>query len=155
MLFISSKGFAQNFTRDMGIRGGDGAFFTYRHFSDEEKALEGMAGFSKNSLRVVILREYLQPFKYVRSENVKLIYGFGMHAGITYTNKYKILFRTYYQEWQWSPQLGVDGLIGFEYTFPEFPLLIRLAAQPYFEFSTNRYFQVNPFNIAVSVVYRF
>jgi hypothetical protein len=149
------EAFPQNYTRDAGVRFGEGVFASYRQFYNDEKAVEGMIGLSNKGLRVVILREYMQPFEHVRSENLKFIYGFGVHAGVTYTNKYKFLFRTYYDEWKWSPQYGLDGLAGFEYTLSEFPLLIRVAAQPYFEYSLNRYFHVNAFNFIISFLYRY
>ena len=145
----------QNYTRDAGLRMGEGVFFSYRQFYDEESAVEAMVGFSKNGFRIIGLREYVIPLMNIRSENLKFIYGYGVHAGVNYTNHYKLFFKTYYHDWRWSPQFGIDGLAGFEYTFPEFPALIRLGIQPYFEYSINRYFQLNAFNLVMSINYRF
>jgi hypothetical protein len=154
-VFIGPAVYSQYYTRDAGVRFGEGVFFTYRQFYNEEKALEGMAGFSKNGLRVIIMREHFGQLAKFQSEGLKFVYGYGLHAGINYTNKFTFLNRTYYHEWKWSPQFGVDGLAGFEYTLPEFPLLIQLAVQPYFEYSLYRYFQVKAFNFVISFKYRF
>ena len=147
--------YSQFYTRDAGIRCGDGIFLSYRQFYNEEKAVEGMAGFSRNGFSAIILSEHFSQLTKFRSEGLKFVYGYGLHAGINYTNKFKFLNRTYYHEWKWSPQIGVDGLAGFEYTLPEFPLLIQIAAQPYFEYSLYRYFQLKAFNLVVSFKYRF
>jgi hypothetical protein len=147
--------YSQYYTRDAGIRCGEGFFVTYRQFYNEKKAVEGMAGFSRNGLRAIILREYFSQVPKLPSKGLLFVYGYGLHAGINYTNKFRFLNRTYYHEWKWSPQIGVDGLAGFEYTLPEFPLLIQVAAQPYFEYSLYRFFQLKAFNLVVSFKYRF
>jgi hypothetical protein len=156
LVLFSPAVYSQYYTRDSGVRFGEGFFGTYRQFYNEEKALEGMAGFSKNGFRAIILREHFTELAKVHFEGLKFVYGYGLHAGINYTNSFSFLNRTYYyKEWKWSPQFGVDGMAGFEYTLPEFPLLIQLVAQPYFEYSLYRFFQVKAFNFIISFKYRF
>ncbi len=155
LLVFCLSAHAQNYTRDAGIRVGDGFFASYRQFYDKDMAIEGLAGFSRRGFRITGLREFFKPMLTDRTQNFNLVYGYGIHAGVTYTNKYTILHRTYYHEWMWSPQFGIDGLIGFEYAASDLPLLISAAAQPYFEYSLNRYFQLRPFNFVVAFKYRF
>jgi hypothetical protein len=157
LLFVvfGTAAYSQYYTRDAGIRCGEGFFVTNRQFYNEKKAVEGMAGFSKNGFMVILLREHFAQVPKFPSERLKFVYGYGLHAGINYTNKFKFLNRTYYHDWKWSPQIGVDGLVGFEYTLPEFPLLMQVAAQPYFEYSLYRFFQLRAINPVVSFKYRF
>ena len=155
LLLIVSEAAGQYYTRDAGVRAGEGFFITYRQFFKENMAVETMAGFSTSGFRIVGLREYFSPLAMARSDNLKLMYGFGIHAGISYTNKYKFLTRTIYHDWMWTPQFGIDGTFGLEYSASEFPVLISAAVQPYFEFSLNRYFQLKPLNLVVAIKYRF
>jgi hypothetical protein len=157
ILFVSIgfRSFSQNYTRDAGLRFGKGFFITYRQFYDEERAIEGIAGIARNSFRIGGFREYFKPLAPIRSQNLRMLYGYGVHAGISYTNKYEIFNRTYYHNWLWSPQFGVDGIIGAEYMASEFPFLISAALQPYFEYSLNNYFSIQPFNFIIVFKYRF
>lgn len=155
LFVIAPVVYGQNYTRDAGMRFGEGFFASYRQFYSEEKAVEGMVGFSRNGFRAIIMREYFNPVAKMRSERLMFVFGYGLHAGVTYTNHYKFLHRTYYHDWKWSPQFGLNGIVGFEYTLPEFPLLMQVAAQPYFEYSLNRFFQLKVFNFVVSFKYRF
>jgi hypothetical protein len=155
IITLGFKCFPQNYTRDFGIRFGKGFFVSYRQFYDEERAVEGFAGFSQNALRLCGFREYFKPLAPIRSQNLRMVYGYGVHAGISYTNRYKIFNQVYYHNWSWSPQFGVDGIIGAEYTASEFPILITAAIQPFFEYSLNNYFSLQPLNFIVVFKYRF
>lgn len=154
-LMFGINAFSQNYTRDVGLRVGEGIFFTYRQFYSEDYALEGMVGISKEGFRISGLREFFFPLANKRSDNLNIVYGYGIHTGITYTNKYKVLTRVYTHDWMWSPQFGFDGLAGFEYSASELPLLVSACVQPYFEFALNRIFRLKPFNFVVTFKYRF
>lgn len=153
--FLCINSYSQNYTRDAGIRIGGGVFASYRQFYDTYKAVEGFAGFSKRGFRIVALKEYFRPMAVDRTENLKLVFGYGIHAGVSYTNKFTVLNRVYYHDWKWIPQFGFDGILGFEYATPDLPLLFSAAIQPYFEYSLNSYFQVKPLNFYVAFKYRF
>ena len=155
LLFFGIGSFAQNYTRDAGLRVGEGVFFTYRQFFDEDQAVQATAGFVNRGFRIGGMMEYFKPLAPQKTGNLKLMYGYGIHAGVTYTNRFRVLHRVYYHDWKWSPQFGIDGLIGFEYRMDDLPFLIDVAAQPYFEYSLNRYFQLKVFNFMVSFKYRF
>lgn len=147
--------FAQNYTRDMGLRFGEGVFITYRQFFDDHEALEGMVGFSRNGFRAIGIKEYFKPIGVSRTENLNLLYGYGIHVGVNYTNRYRVLNRVYYHDYMWTPQFGFDGIVGVEFSASEFPFLVRAAIQPYFEYSLNKYFNMRVFNFIVSFNYRF
>jgi hypothetical protein len=155
LFFIAAEASAQYYTRDAGIRAGEGVFLSYRQFFKEEMAIEGFAGISKNGFRILGLREYFRPVAVARSDNLKFMYGYGVHAGVDYTNHYTLFNKTYRHKWMWTPQFGFDGIVGLEYSASEFPLLISGAFQPYFEFSINRFFILRPLNLVIAVKYRF
>lgn len=155
LLLVVARASAQHYTRDAGFRMGEGIFFSYRQFYNEEMAVEGFAGFSQNSFRLIGLREYFHPIAAARSDNLKFMYGYGIHAGVSYTNHYTLFRREYYHDWMWTPQFGVDGIVGLEYAASEFPILLSGALQPFFEFSINRYFLLKPLNFVFAIKYRF
>jgi hypothetical protein len=155
LLFVGREVFSQNYTRDAGLRFGKGVFISYRQFYDEERAVEGFVGFTQRNFRIAGFREYFSPLARVRSQNLRMMYGYGIHAGVSYTNKYKFLNQIYYHDWLWSPQFGMDGILGAEYLVPDFPILITAAIQPYFEYSITNFFSIQPFNFIVVFKYRF
>ena len=155
LIFFCVNSYSQNYTRDAGVRIGEGFFASYRQYYDEGKAVEGFAGFSKRGFRLIALKEYFKPVFVDRTTNMNLVYGFGIHAGVSYTNKYTVLNRVYYHDWKWTPQFGFDGIVGLEYLPPELPLIFSAAIQPYFEYSLNKYFQLKPINFVVAFKYRF
>jgi hypothetical protein len=155
LVFLGNGAFSQNYTRDAGIRFMNGFFVSYRQFYDEERAIEGFAGFSEKSFRIAGFREFFRPLAPIRSQNLRMLYGYGIHAGVSYTNKYKIFNREYYHNWVWSPQFGIDGIFGAEYAASDYPILMTAAIQPYFEYSINHFFSIQPFNFIVVFKYRF
>ncbi len=155
ILFSFSLLHAQNYTRDAGIRFGDGTVFAYRQFVKDDLALELFLVFQDRGFRVGGMKQHFLPAFEQYSENFKLYYGYGVHTGISYTNKHQLLNRTYYYDWTLSPLFGMDGIIGLEYYFPEVPIMVSSELKPFFEFSINRIFILRPVNMSISVKYRF
>ena len=153
IICICIKG--QNYTRDAGARFGNGVAITYRQFTKEHVALELFVSFYDRGLRIGALKQSFIPALQNHSENFKLYYGYGVHTGFTYTNKHQLFNRVYYYDWIFSPLFGMDGIFGLEYYFPEVPIMVSAEIRPYFEFSRNRIFWVKPFNMSLSVKYRF
>ena len=150
---IGVKG--QNYTRDAGVRFGNGIAITYRQFTKDNVALELFLNYQDRGMRIGGLKQSFIPALENYSENFKLYFGYGVHAGFTYTNKHKVFNRVYRYDWTFSPLFGMDGIFGLEYYFPEVPVMVSADLKPYFEFSTNRIFIVRPFNMSLSVKYRF
>jgi hypothetical protein len=146
---------AQNYTRDAGFRFGGGFSLNYRQFTKENVAMELFVGYQERGLRIGGLKQQFTPAFERYSENFKLYYGYGVHTGFTYTNKHKLFNREYKYDWTFSPVFGMDGIVGLEYYFHEVPILVSADIRPYFEFSINRFFHVKPFNMSLSVKYRF
>jgi len=146
---------AQYYTRDIGIRAGEGVIISYRQFFNEEMAVEGLAGFRDNSFKITGLREYFMPLMISRTDNLKFLYGYGVHAGISYTNKYEFFNKLYRHSRIWNPQFGLDAIVGIEYSAADLPIQVSANFLPYFEFSLDRYFYIRPLNWQVALKYRF
>jgi hypothetical protein len=156
VIFIALNTQAQNYTRDAGVRLGD--YFTVmgRIHTEDDQALEGMLFIGRNSVSVAVMKEHFEPAFGHISENLYLEYGYGVHFGIRYTDHYKVLNRTYgLDDYRTTPLLGLDGLVGLEYRFNEFPFLISLDIKPYFEYSTIQIFSIYLQSVGFSIKYRF
>ena len=107
-------------------------------------------------MTITVLKEYFQPLSGRVSDNLFFEYGFGAHAGFRNIKKYKVFHRTYIlEERTFTPLLGIDGLVGLEYRFPEFPFVISVDAKPYFEYSVIQIFSIYLHSIGVSLKYKF
>lgn len=147
---------AQNYTRDAGLRVGDYFSATYRQHLDDEHATEIMLFIGRGGATLSVLKEYFNPALRHISENLYFQYGFGVHLGFRYMDHYKVLNRTYeLDEWRFTPLLGVNGLAGLEYRFPDFPFMVGFDFKPYFEYSTVQIFNIYLYSIGLSVKYRF
>lgn len=147
---------AQNYTRDGGIRFGDYFSIGYRQFLNDENAIEVALCAGKRGAKITVLKQHIRSALGHISENMYLVLGYGGHAGFRYSDRYKVLNRTYeLDDYRFMPLLGLDGLVALEYRFPEFPVLISIDAKPYFEYSTIQIFNVYLNSIGFSVKYRF
>ncbi len=155
-LVLFSQVKAQNYTRDAGARAGFLINATYRQYNSDESYLEMLAGLNHNTLCFTVLKEFSQPAFTEFSPNLQFVYGFGIHAGITRKIKYQVLTRTYYYDnYRISPVFGMDGYIGVEYWFPEIPFIVGVDFKPFFEFSTIQYFNINLFDTALTLKFKF
>jgi hypothetical protein len=148
--------YSQYYTRDAGLRGGTTSGFTYRQYHNEENAFEAIISYKKRSLRVTVLKQYFRPAFYKITDNLVFGYGYGAHIGLYYTNRFNVLHRTYKLDgWRFSPVFGLDGYLGLEYHFREFPFIMGIEMKPFFEFSTSRFFYIFLDDSALSLKYRF
>lgn len=136
------------------MRFGYGFYGTYRQFFKEDMAVEGLAGFRDNGMNFTALREYFLPVLTEYSSSFKFYYGYGVHAGFSYTNKFRILNREYRHDYMFTPLFGVDGIFGLEYYVSEMPLMFSADLKPFFEYSINRYFNIQ-LELSFTVKYRF
>jgi hypothetical protein len=155
-LLISGWLNAQNYTRDAGIRLGDHFSAMYRQFSNDDEAVEGMVFVGNGGMTFAVMKEFFQPALGQISENLFFEYGFGSHIGFRYTDHYKVLNRTYWlEDHHFTPLLGIDGILGVEYRFPDLPVCLSVDIKPYFEFSTIQVFNIYLQSVGVSLKYRF
>jgi hypothetical protein len=147
---------AQNYTRDAGIRVGDYFSATARLHVKDDEAIEAMLFIGRHGSTATILKEYFQPAFSSISEYLYFEYGFGAHIGFRYIDRYQILNRTYVlDEQRFTPLLGLNGIIGLEYRFHNFPVIVGTDFKPYFEYSTIQIFSVYLKSVGISIKYRF
>jgi hypothetical protein len=144
---------AQEYKTSLGLRAGLPPFslsgITVKHFLDKNNALEGIVSFNYNGIVATGLFENehwtgIYP-------GINWYWGVGAHVGIwgSGDNPYINSSSTY----QGGTMLGIDGILGAEYTFDNIPLNISIDALP--TVNILGYQGWNPFNIAVSVRYVF
>jgi hypothetical protein len=155
-LFLSGIVNAQNYTRDAGVRVGDFFSATYRQHIEDDLAAEGIMFIGRHGMTITVMKVHFQPALGNISENLYFQYGYGAHLGFRYTDHYKVLNRTYQlEDYRFTPLLGIDGLIGLEYRFSEFPFLLSVDFRPYFEYSTIQVFSIYLQSAGISIKYRF
>ena len=148
---------AQNYTREAGIRGGLTSGFTYRQYLSPYLSYQGILSFRQGGSQLTILRQIHEPEPNEFIENLFLVYGFGLHAGFYFTDKYRSIWNYdyYYSHQVFSPVFGINGYIGAEYLFVTVPLIFGVNYKPYFEFSSRQFFDMRLWDLAFSVSYRF
>lgn len=156
VLIIAIPCYSQNYTRDIGFRGGVGSGLCYREFRDDESALEAILSFKDNGMRITGLKENFRPAYMEFSDNLFFGYGYGGHIGYIYTDHYNFLFNEYHiDKNKLVPIAGLDALLGIEYRIREFPFIMGLTYKPYMQFSTVQFFNLVLFDLGLTFKYRF
>ena len=114
---------AQEYNTGIGLRLGTGYGFTINHFLNKRASLEGLLmtrwrGFDITGLYEVHARAF-------DVDHLNWFYGFGAHIGF---------FNGHYVEWGTPGStygvFGIDGIIGFEYTFEDAPINLGIDLKP-------------------------
>jgi hypothetical protein len=117
---------AQEYTNGIGFRGGLFNGITFKHFTNDNMALEGILSSRWRGFQITGLVEYHNDITDVN--NLKWFYGYGGHIGF-YDGEYYP-----YGEEATYTNIGVDGIIGLEYVIPNAPISLGLDWKPYFNF---------------------
>jgi hypothetical protein len=144
---------AQNYTRSIGVRGGQTSGFTYRQYLDESNAYEGIVSFKHSGLQLTFLKEFIKPYLTEHSDNIYLIWGFGAHAGTNRTSSWEIFTKKFYDLGSLTPSIGVDGFAGLEYRIREIPLIVGADFKPFFDLAGARFFSMSIWDFAISIKY--
>ena len=124
---LSSNSYGQEYKSAVGIRVGSTAGITVKHFINKTLAVEGQLESIWRGVNVSGLAEFHTPAFGI--SNFKFYGGFGGHFGT---------WRGYgdhpwfYEDRDYHSTVGVDGILGLEYTFTEIPLNIGLDWRPGF-----------------------
>ncbi|MEI6091578.1 MAG: hypothetical protein WCR42_14075 [bacterium] len=110
---ISIGANAQDFKSAIGIRGGWYNALTYQHFMTRTTAFEGLVAAHGGGFSITGLYEIYHPAFDIKG--MKWFYGIGAHAGNYYYDELSI---------------GVDAIIGLEYTFKELPINVSADYKP-------------------------
>lgn len=114
---------AQDYKTGVGIRGGLSYGLTLKHFLNEKAAVEGLLQTRWSGFDITGLYEiHAQAFEV---EKLRWYYGGGAHIGF---------WNGTYVSWGAAGTsytlIGIDGILGIEYTFSEAPLNIGLDWKP-------------------------
>jgi hypothetical protein len=142
---VSTSGTPAGYKTAVGFRlGGEGGI-TVKHFMNKN-AIEGILsrGWGYGGFRITGLYEIQKPI--ASAAGLSWFFGFGAHIGFYnagyygyygynnggYYDKHGNWHATGYRRNYMS--VGIDGILGLEYTFPDAPLNIALDIKPYVDF---------------------
>jgi hypothetical protein len=114
---------AQDYKTGLGLRVGTGTGFTVKHFINGRSAIEGLLTTRWHGFDVTGLYEkHAMAFD---TDRLQWYYGGGAHIGF---------YDGDYVEWGIPGStynvLGIDGIIGLEYSFTEAPINLSLDLKP-------------------------
>jgi hypothetical protein len=118
---------AQDYNTGIGLRGGFANGITIKHFVSSKAAFEGIIASRWRGLELTGLYEVHG--RAFQTERMKWYIGFGAHVGFwngDYTHKYWGESGTSYTV------VGLDGILGLEYSFVEVPFNIGIDWKPAF-----------------------
>lgn len=162
ILFIafSITGFSQVFEKQVGLRLGVTPGITGKIIKNDKTAIEGVLGFREGGLQLYGLVESYHPIIKTNTQRWMMYFGGGGHIG--YINGYNRVRRWsntsgyYYEEQRIAGMvIGLDGVIGTEYTFPKVPITLSIEFKPFFEFQDFRNFYVNFWDFGFGIKYSF
>ena len=114
---------AQDYSTGIGFRGGFSNGLTVKHFINSENALEGILSTRWHGFNITGLYEiHAQAFD---TPGLKWYYGFGGHLGFWDGDN-----NPWFDDSNNYTVVGVDGIIGLEYSFDEVPINLSLDWKP-------------------------
>lgn len=114
---------AQDYKTSLGLRIGYPYGLTVKHFLDKKNALEGILG--SNYGGFVITGLYENEHWTGQYPGLNWYWGIGAHVGFWDPNANKYVDPNYN-----GSVLGIDGVVGLEYTFDEVPINLSLDILP-------------------------
>jgi len=157
---FTTTAFTQAYEKQVGLRLGVTPGITGKIIKNDRTAIEGILGFRTGGLQMVALLESYHPLIKTNTQRWMMYFGGGAHLG--FVNGYNRVRRWsntsgYYFEEQRvvGPVLGLDGIIGTEYTFQKVPITLSIEFKPFFEVQDFRQFDVNFWDFGFGIKYSF
>ena len=119
---------AQAYRTSIGLRAGIAPGLTVKHFTKSNTAIEGILTTRGRGMNITGLYEWHSPLGEV--ENFYWYIGVGGHIGFWDDDSY--LNRNHDDFTDGYTTIGLDGILGMEYTFNEIPLNLSLDWKPTF-----------------------
>lgn len=116
---------AQDYGAAIGLRGGVAQGITFKTFVGGGSAFDLILGTHSQGLNFTALYELHSPDVF-GVDNLALFYGFGGHVGFYNSTNYPASWGIYSS----GPVVGIDGVVGIEYTFDEIPINLSLDIVP-------------------------
>jgi hypothetical protein len=160
LLIITLTVRAQVFEKQIGLRLGVTPGITGKVIKNDRAAIEGILGFRNGGIQIYGLIESYHPLIKTNRHKWMMYFGGGGHIG--YINGYNRVRRWsntsgyYYEEQRISgPVLGLDGVIGTDFTFNKTPITLSIEFKPYVELQDFRRFYVNFWDFGFGIKYTF
>jgi len=122
-VFLSMASFGQDYRTSLGLRVGFPYGVTVKHFLNKTNAIEGVLASSWGGF--VITGLYENEHWTGQYPGLNWFWGVGAHAGFWDANRNPYIDETYV-----GSVIGVDAILGLEYTFDEIPLNLSLDILP-------------------------
>jgi hypothetical protein len=116
---------SQDYTTGIGFRFGGPSGISVKHFIKSNDAIEGIIGGAMYHYGGFYLAGLYERHMSIDVKNLRLYYGGGAHFA-SWSN-----YRGYYNNGNAS--VGVDGIIGLEYVFPDLPINMSLDFKPAYD----------------------
>lgn len=149
-LFLSG----QELKQAVGLRGGLTSGFEYRFYTGPSNSIKLLLG-TNSGLRFHGIYEFHKPNLFLFTDQLTLFYGVGMHGGYENWDKKYVHENTSWYDSRTAFVMGIDGIMGIEYTFIETPLSVGMESKPYFDIFGRNMFHFEPFDFAFTVKYLF
>lgn len=124
-VMITTLAFSQDYSTGIGLRGGYYNGLTIKHFISEKAAIEGLFQSRWRGFDITGLYEIHTPA--FNQEQLKFYYGGGAHIG--FWNGSNVKWANDDKDYM---VIGIDGIIGLEYSFTEIPFNLSLDWKPAF-----------------------
>lgn len=160
ILTFASSSFAQTFEKQVGIRMGVTSGISGKIIKNDKTAIEGILGFRQGGIQLYGLVESYHPIIKTNTQHWMMYFGGGGHVG--YLNGYNRVRRWsntsgyYYEEQRIAGMvIGIDGIIGTDYTFNKVPITLSIEFKPFLELQDFRQFKVNFWDFGFGIKYSF
>ena len=138
IFFVSSGLFAQDYKTAIGIRGGFPTGINFKASIGQGKALEAiLSGYGGGFELTGLLEFHKQAFD---TPNLNFYYGPGVHIGSFGANT--VIPGYYGNNRATGFIIGVDAILGIEYTLTDIPFVIGIDVKPAIDFATTPAFYV-------------
>lgn len=124
LLAIGSAGAtqAQDYKTAIGLRAGAASGISVKHFLSDSKAIEGILSTRWQGFNITGLYEI---HKSTNTAQLNWYYGYGAHIG--FWNGANVSWADDNDDYS---VIGIDGVIGLEYTFKDLPINVSLDWKP-------------------------
>lgn len=148
-ILFSTASFAQNYNTGIGVRLGPSNGLTVKHFIGSNTAIEGLLVTRWGGFHVAGLYEKHQ---WVFDDpNLSFYYGGGAHIGFWDSGR-RDGPAWFFDDDDFDDDyvvIGVDGIVGIEYTFEKVPFNISLDYKPAFNIVENTGFWLDELGLSI------
>ncbi len=140
LFFVSGNLTAQDYRTAVGVRGGYPSGLNVKHFIKKDVALEGIiSGYARGFEFTGLYEIHKQAFD---TPYLNWYYGPGFHIGSFGDRNVPFYYRNRYENGS-GLALGLDAVLGLEYTLDEIPFVLGVDIKPAIDFLPGAYFYVN------------